>query len=123
MRGWTPSEEMKAKSQAARAALMQTSKDFRDRSLSGLAKSRQDPEVKRKRAEGNRRRLLPVRLEFERWLTQKPEDRVPLTQVAFQRRFGISGGTITKWKWEVLKGKLEVAVEITNSDEDHTQGI
>jgi hypothetical protein len=62
--------------------------------------------------------LPPVRLAFERWLTQKPADRVPLTQAAFQRHFGISEGTLTKWKREVLKRTLQVVDKIINRDEE-----
>jgi hypothetical protein len=105
MQGWKPSQQMLAASSAARQKLLQSSEEFRSRSLSGLKLSWNDPEVKRRRAEGNRRRLLPVRKEFERWLDTEPGKRQPPTQAGFQRQHGISEGTITKWKRAILIAK------------------
>jgi hypothetical protein len=105
MQGWKPSKHMLEQSKLTQQRLMRSAPEYRERILAGLRKSWNDPEVKRRRAEGNRRRLLPLKLEFERWLDADPGKRVPPNQVAFQRQFGVGEGTLTKWKREILQAR------------------
>jgi hypothetical protein len=103
MRDWTPSKDMLDKAKQAHRKLMESSPEFRAKALSGFSKSRNDPGVKLRRAEGNRKRLQPIKDQFIEWLNSDPAEREPATLAGFHRRWGVSEGALTKWKREILR--------------------
>jgi hypothetical protein len=102
MQGWKPSQFMLERARASQKQKWESDPEYRERVMKGLNETRNDPEVKRRRAHGNRKRLKSVWTEFERWLDTDPTKRDPPTQVKFQLQYDVSEATLTKWKQEIL---------------------